>query len=120
MTITAERKAELITTHARKDGDTEILEVGTSYYVSLFHSRGREEYKTVDIRHILITPETGTKAQGDEGYEDEQTQLKAAARTKAEELAQAISREHASAHAQMNTARRACIQQHRPEAAIAR
>ena len=71
---------------ARKDGDTEILEVGTSYYVSLFHSRGREEYKTVDIRHILITPETGTKAQGDEGYEDEQTQLKAAARTKAEEI----------------------------------
>lgn len=38
--------------------------------VGLFHSRGREEYKTVDIRHILITPETGTKAQGDEGYED--------------------------------------------------
>ena len=33
---------------------------------------------------------------------------------------QAISREHASAHTQMNTARRACIQQHRPEAAIAR
>ena len=71
---------------ARKDGDTEILEVGTNYYVGLFHSRGREEYKTVDIRHILITPETGTKAQGDEGYEDEQTQLKAAARTKAEEI----------------------------------
>ncbi|KRG67061.1 hypothetical protein ABB27_11370 [Stenotrophomonas terrae] len=33
---------------------------------------------------------------------------------------QAISREHASAHTQMNTARRACIQQHRPEAAISR
>lgn len=33
---------------------------------------------------------------------------------------QAISREHANAHTQMNTARRACVQQHRPEAAIAR
>lgn len=33
---------------------------------------------------------------------------------------QAISREHASAHAQMNTARRACVQQHRPGAAAAR
>ena len=33
---------------------------------------------------------------------------------------QAISREHASAHAQMNTARRACIQQNRPGAATAR
>ena len=33
---------------------------------------------------------------------------------------QAISREHASAHAQMNTARRACIQQHRPGAAPTR
>ena len=71
---------------ARKSGDTEILEVGSSYYVALFHSRSREEYKTVDIRHILITPEAGTKAEGDEGYEDEQTQLKAAARTKAEEI----------------------------------
>lgn len=33
---------------------------------------------------------------------------------------QAISREHASAHTQMNTARRACIEQHRPGAAAAR
>ncbi|WP_313172869.1 DUF4124 domain-containing protein [Stenotrophomonas sp.] len=33
---------------------------------------------------------------------------------------QAISREHASAHTQMNTARRACAQQHRPGAAITR
>lgn len=33
---------------------------------------------------------------------------------------QAISREHASAHTQMNTARRACIQQHRPGAPATR
>lgn len=33
---------------------------------------------------------------------------------------QAISREHASAHTLMNTARRACIQQHRPGAVPAR
>ncbi len=71
---------------ARKDGDTEILEVGSSYYVALFHSRGREEYKTVDVRHILIKPESGAKAQGDEGYEDEQAQLKADAHAKAEEI----------------------------------
>ncbi|MEI3330857.1 MAG: hypothetical protein V8R27_04485 [Oscillospiraceae bacterium] len=71
---------------ARKSGDTAVLEVGSSYYVALFHSCGRKEYNTVDVRHILIQPESGTLSTDDEGYDAEQEELKAAARTKAEEI----------------------------------
>ena len=85
-TYSGDAVTEWVFNEERQEGDLTLIESGDNYYVVLFHSRGREEYKTVDIRHILITPETGTKAQGDEGYEDEQTQLKAAARTKAEEI----------------------------------
>ncbi|PZU27701.1 MAG: hypothetical protein DI584_08120 [Stenotrophomonas sp.] len=50
----------------------------------------------------------------------EDAQRSKALRERMATFRQAISREHASAHAQMNTARRACIQQHRPGAAAAR
>ena len=73
---------------ARKNGASAVLEDegGTCYYVAVFHERGREETNTVNVRHILIQPETGKLAEGDEGYEAEQEQLKAAAKQQAEEL----------------------------------
>ena len=71
---------------SRTDGDAEVLEVGSTYYVAVFHKRYQETSDTVDVRHILIMPENGTKASDEEGYEEEQTQLKADARTKAEEI----------------------------------
>ena len=85
-TYSGDAVTEWVFNEERQEGDLTLIESGDNYYVVLFHSRGREEYKTVDVRHILISPEAGTKAQGDEGYEDEQTQLKAAAHTKAEEI----------------------------------
>ena len=63
-----------------------MLEVSGSYYVAVFHDRYLEESDTVSVRHILVMPENGTKASGDEGYDEEQAQLKAAARTQAEEI----------------------------------
>lgn len=60
--------------------------MGSTYYVAVFHKRYQETSDTVDVRHILIMPENGTKASDEEGYEEEQTQLKADARTKAEEI----------------------------------
>ena len=72
--------------NARKDGDAEVLESGTTYYVAVFHDKYRQEYNTIDVRHILVTPESGTLASDDEGYEAEQEQLKAAAKAKAEDL----------------------------------
>ncbi len=73
---------------ARKAGDAAVLEDADSayYYVVVFHSRGRDEVNTVNVRHILIQPETGSKAEGDEGYDEEQAELKAAAKQKAEDL----------------------------------
>ena len=73
---------------ARKAGNAAVLEDedSTCYYVAVFHERGREETNTINVRHILIQPETGELSEGDEGYEDEQTQLKADAKQKAEDL----------------------------------
>lgn len=71
---------------ARQAGDTAVLESGTTYYVAVFHDRFREEYDTIDVRHILVQPATGTLSSEDEGYEAEQEQLNADAKLKAEEL----------------------------------
>ena len=71
---------------ARKDGDSTVVEIGTTYYVAVFHERFREDYPTIDVRHILIQPAKGTLSESDEGYEAEQEQLKAEAKAKAEQL----------------------------------
>lgn len=71
---------------ARVSGDTDVLEVSDNYYVALFHDRYLEESDTVNVRHILIMPETGTKSSDDEGYEEEQAQLTADARAEAEDI----------------------------------
>ena len=71
---------------ARKSCDTDVLEVNDDYYVAVFHDRYLEESNTVSVRHILVMPEAGTKTSDEEGYDEEQEQLKAAAHTKAEEI----------------------------------
>ena len=70
----------------RKAGDTAVLEDGTIQYVMVFHDRFRDESPTVDVRHILVRLGTATLSEEDEGYADEQAQLKADAHAKAEEL----------------------------------
>ncbi len=71
---------------ARKSGDAAVLEDGTVQYVVIFHDRFREEYPTIDIRHILVPLGAAALTEEDEGYEDEQAQLKADAHARAEEL----------------------------------
>ena len=72
---------------ARKAGDSAVLDNGGStYYVTVFHDRFREEYNTVNVRHILIAPETTTMSKDDAGYEDEVARLKAEATAKAEDI----------------------------------
>ena len=71
---------------ARKSGDAAVLEDGTVQYVVVFHDRFRDENPTIDIRHILVPLGTGSIAEGEEGYEEEQAQLKADAHARAEEL----------------------------------
>lgn len=73
---------------ARTAGDSTVLadESNSNYYVVVFHDRYRQEYNTVNVRHILIQPAAGELAEGDEGYADEQAKLKADAKAKAEEI----------------------------------
>lgn len=70
----------------RKAGDAALLEDGNIQYVVVFHDRFRDENPTIDIRHILVPLGTGSIAEGEDGYEDQQAQLKADAHAKAEEL----------------------------------
>lgn len=78
--------SEWLYAHDRNNGDTAVLTDGTTVYAVVFHDRFRDETPTIDIRHILVPLGSGTIAQGEEGYEDEQAQLKADAHAKAEEL----------------------------------
>lgn len=71
---------------ARVSDEADVLEVSSSYYVAVFHERYLEESDTVDVRHILVMTESGEKASGDEGYEEEQAQLAADAHAEAEEI----------------------------------
>lgn len=73
---------------SRKDGDAAVLadESSSAYYVAVFGERFRPEFDVQDVRHILISPEDGELSSGDEGYEEEQAQLMADAKAKAEAL----------------------------------
>lgn len=86
MTYSGDVVTEWLFDSARKAGDSTVLESGTTYYVVVFHDRTRGEYNTIDIRHILIQPAAGELKEGDEGYEDEQAQLDADAKAKAEDI----------------------------------
>lgn len=73
---------------ARKAGDSAVLEdeANSAYYVVVFEGRGRNDYDTVDVRHILISPEASELSSDDEGYEDDVAAKKAEAMDKAEAL----------------------------------
>ncbi|MEG1658461.1 MAG: peptidylprolyl isomerase [Oscillibacter sp.] len=73
---------------ARSAGDSAVLadKEGGYYYLVSFHDRYRQDYNTVNVRHILIAPATGTLKEGDEGYEAELETLKADAKTKADDI----------------------------------
>ena len=85
-TYTGSTATEWLFDEARQPGDTEVLESGTTFYVTVFHDRFREEYNSIDVRHILVQPAAGTIASGEDGYDEEQEQLKAEAKTIADEI----------------------------------
>lgn len=70
----------------RAEGDTTIIEGESSYSVLLFHSRGREEYNTVDVRHILVKVDSSDLDSESETYEADLEERKAAAKAEADEL----------------------------------
>ena len=73
---------------ARQAGDSAVLadESTSNYYVVVFNSRGRHDYNTVDVRHILIQPEASTLSEDDEGYEDDVAAKNSAAEQEAQDI----------------------------------
>ena len=73
---------------ARTAGDSAVLEdeTNSAYYVAVFEGRGRNDYDTVDVRHILITPEETTLSSDDEGYDEDVAAKAAEAKEKADAL----------------------------------
>ena len=61
---------------ARTAGETAVLNDGTNYYVAQFHSVGRQEYNTVDVRHILIRVDSSTLDSKSDTYRADLADLK--------------------------------------------
>ncbi len=78
--------SEWVFKDGRQSGDSAVVTDGTTLYAVVYHDRFRDENPTIDVRHILVPLGTGSIAEGEEGYEDQQAQLKADAHAKAEEL----------------------------------
>ena len=71
-----------------ESGDSAVLEDSDSsnYYVVVFNGRSRNEYNTVNVRHILIQPEASELSEDDEGYEDDVAAKDAEAAQKAQDI----------------------------------
>ncbi len=72
----------------REAGDKTILNNSTYYYVVGFNSRGRQEYNTVNARHILCMLDTTGLDSKAEDYETKLQALKDEAKAEAEKILQ--------------------------------
>lgn len=71
----------------RTAGDVAVIDNdGSGYYVAQFGSIGRQEYNTVDVRHILITPDTASLDSTSETYEADLAAANDAAKAQAEDI----------------------------------
>lgn len=70
----------------RQDGDVSVVEYGSTYYVVLFHSTGRNEYNTVNVRHILVSSGADSLDPSSATYEKDAKEAADKARATAEEL----------------------------------
>ena len=68
---TSEDIANWLFDSSRQEGDTTSIEVGDNYYVLYFISRGRNEYNTKNVRHILVRYDTTVDDSGNEIVTDE-------------------------------------------------
>ena len=70
---------------ARKADDCAIVDDDPSCYLVLFHSIGRQEYSSVDVRHILFQVDSSSLDSSSETYDADLQALKDAAKAKAED-----------------------------------
>ena len=65
------------------------MENGTSIYLLIFHSRSRNDYNTVDVRHILFKVDTSSLDSKADDYQAKLEELKAGKKQEAENALQA-------------------------------
>lgn len=70
----------------RKDGDANVIDDGSGYYVMVFQSRNESSYPTADIIDICFPVDAALEDSSSEDYEDKVNQLYEESCAKAEEL----------------------------------
>ena len=71
---------------SRKADDAEIVNSGSAYYIVVFHSRARNDYNPVNVRHILCKVDDSQLNSEDSGYADARQALIDMAKVEAEAL----------------------------------
>lgn len=73
---------------SRQAGDTELVADGVNYYLAVFHQTGRNEYNTVNVRHILIKVDSSSLDKESETYEADLAALKESKKAEADRILQ--------------------------------
>ena len=69
---------------ARVSGDADVVTTDSSIYFALFHSRARQDYNVVNVRHILFEVDSSDLDKESETYEADLANLKEIAHNDAE------------------------------------
>lgn len=72
----------------RTPGESAVIDDGTNYYVVHFKSMSRQEYNTIDVRHILARVDSSSLDKKSDTYEQELADLKAQKKAEAEKIYQ--------------------------------
>ena len=83
-TYSGDAVTEWVFNEERQEGDLTLIESGDNYYVVLFHSRGRNDYNTVDVRHILFKVDTSDLDSKADDYQEKLDARKAEQKEAAE------------------------------------
>ena len=70
----------------RLDGDSTVITGDPASTVVIFHSVGRHEYNTIDVRHILVSVDTSGLDSAAESYEADKQALWDEAKAEAEQI----------------------------------
>ena len=73
---------------ARQAGDMDLLQDGNNYYLVVFHQSGRNEYNTVNVRHILVKVDSSSLDSKSETYEADLAALKETKKAEADKILQ--------------------------------
>ena len=88
---------------ARTSGESAVVTDDPNSYVVVFHSVGRQEYKTVDVRHILFQVSTSDLDSSSDTYDTDLATRKDEAKAKAEDALAQWQQELAGAGDQLDT-----------------